>query len=78
MYASTSVEGYQQKPDLAKITWEEKLLTLNEIADQLKGGHSLSQNFNITRKTGLFSQSERTKENFKSTQFLAHPTNPVE
>lgn len=70
MYVSTSVEGYQQKPDLAKITWEVKLLTLNEIADQLKGGHSLSQNFNITRKTGLFSQSERTKENFKSTQFL--------
>ena len=70
MYVSTSVEGYQQKPDLAKITWEVKLLTLNEIADQLKGGHSLSQNFDITRKTGLFSQSERTKENFKSTQFI--------
>ena len=70
MYASTSVEGYHQKPDLAKITWEVKLLTLNEIADHMKGGHSLSQNFNITRKTGLFSQSERTKENFKSTQFI--------
>ena len=70
MYVSTSVEGYQQKPDLAKITWEVKLLTLNEIADQLKGGHSLSQNFDITRKTGLFSQSERTKENFKSTNFI--------
>ena len=70
MYVSTSVEGYQQKPDLAKITWEVKLLTLNEIAEQLKGGHSLSQNFDITRKTGLFSQSERTKENFKSTNFI--------
>lgn len=70
MYVSTSVEGYQQKPDLAKITWEVKLLPLNEIAEQLKGGHSLSQNFDITRKTGLFSQSERTKENFKSTNFI--------
>ena len=70
MHICTSVEGYQHKPDPARITWQTGELTLNEIADQLKCGHSLSQNFKAIRKTGLFEQTDRTQENFKSTQFI--------
>lgn len=70
MYVSTTVEGYNQKPNLATITWETKFLTLSEIAERLKCGYSLSQNFYTTRITGLFNQKERTQANFKSTQFI--------
>lgn len=70
MYISTTVEGYKQKPNLATITWETKFLTLSEIAERLKCGYSLSQNFYTTRITGLFNQKERTQANFKSTQFI--------
>lgn len=70
MYVSTTVEGYKQKPNLATITWETKFLTLSEIAERLKCGYSLSQNFYTTRITGLFNQKERTQANFKSTHFI--------
>lgn len=70
MYICTTVGGFQYKPDLAKIKWEVKDLTTNEIVDQLKCGHSLSQNFKTSRKTRLLEQRDRTKDNFKSTQFI--------
>ena len=70
MYICTTVGGFQSKPDLTKLKWEVKDLTTNEIVDQLKSGHSLSQNFKTSRKTGLFEQTDRTKDNFKSTQFI--------
>lgn len=70
MYICTTVDGFQCKPNLAGISWQIKNLTLNEIVDQLKCGHSLSQNFKTSRKTGLFSQTDRTQDNFKSTQFI--------
>lgn len=70
MYICTTVDGFQCKPNLAGISWQIQNLTLNEIVDQLKCGHSLSQNFKTSRKTGLFSQTDRTQDNFKSTQFI--------
>lgn len=70
MYICTTVDGFQCKPNLAGISWQIKNLTLNEIVDQLKCGHSLSQNFKTIRKTGLFEQTDRTQDNFKSTQFV--------
>ncbi len=70
MYICTTVDGFQCKPNLAGISWQIKNLTLNEIVDQLKCGHSLSQNFKTSRKTGLFSQTDRTQDNYKSTQFI--------
>lgn len=70
MYVSTTVSGYKSKPDVTKCVWDCKNLTTNEVFDLLKRGYSLSQNYYTNRRTGLFGQTDRTKEFFKSTQFI--------
>lgn len=70
MYIATSIGGYKQKPNPKDMQWVSKNYLLDEIVDELKNGHTLSQNFKTERVTGIFTQKDRTKEGFKSTQFV--------